>query len=286
MRHATLISAAELASHALDPDWVVIDCRHDLANTAAGRAAYEAGHIPNAVFADMDADLSSKLPGPNGEFRGRHPLPARDAFIDTLRSWGVNQDSQVIAYDAQGGMYAARLWWMLRWIGHEAVAVLDGGLPAWRAEGGPLVSEPAARARGNIIERAPVVSTVSAGELLADLSQPQPARIVIDARANDRFRGENETLDPVGGHIPGAKNRFFKDNLQSDGRFKPAAQLRADFSALIARPESAVMQCGSGVTACHNLLAMEVAGLPGAALYPGSWSEWCADPSRPVATGA
>jgi thiosulfate/3-mercaptopyruvate sulfurtransferase len=286
MPYTTLISAAELAQHGFDPDWVVLDCRHDLANPAAGRAAYQAAHVPNAAFADVDADLSSKTPGPDGAFRGRHPLPAREAFIDTLRNWGVNQNSQVIVYDAQGGMFAARVWWMLRWIGHEAVAVLDGGLPAWIAEGGQLSTEAPSRARGNVSERPSMVSTVSAADILANLSQAQPARVVIDARAPDRFRGENETLDPVGGHIPGAKNRFFKDNLQPDGRFKPAAQLRADFSALIATPERAIMQCGSGVTACHNLLAMEVAGLPGAALYPGSWSEWCADPSRPVATGA
>ena len=180
-------------------------------------------------------------------------------------------------------MFAARLWWMLRWVGHEPVAVLDGGLPAWQALGLPLSGEALSRPQGNIELRSSLVTAVSAEDVLANLSNP--VRTVIDARAPDRFRGENETLDPVGGHIPGAKNRFFKDNLQADGRFKPAEQLREEFSALIAAPQAAIMQCGSGVTACHNLLAMEAAGLSGAALYPGSWSEWCADPSRPVASG-
>jgi thiosulfate/3-mercaptopyruvate sulfurtransferase len=283
MHYTTLISAAELAPHVTDPNWVVIDCRHDLANPDAGHAAYAAAHIPRAEFAHLDADLSDKKPGPNGEFRGRHPLPEPDAFIATLRRWGVSDNSQVVAYDAQGGMFAARLWWMLRWVGHEAVAVLDGGLPAWQAQGGRMSTERATRSQGNITLHPSIVSSVSVDEVVANLASR--ARTVIDARAPDRFRGENETLDPVGGHIPGARNRFFKDNLQADGRFKPAQQLRAEFGALISSPETSIMQCGSGATACHNLLAMEVAGLSGAALYPGSWSEWCADPTRPVATG-
>ncbi|RZI41843.1 sulfurtransferase [Herbaspirillum sp. HC18] len=279
----TLISAEDLARRIHDANWVVLDCRHDLANPAAGRTAYVAGHIPGAQFADLDNDLSDKSPGPNGEFRGRHPLPDRNAFLEALRRWGINHGSQVIAYDAQGGMFAARLWWMLRWVGHEAVAVLDGGLPAWQALGQPLSTSPVARPRGNVEPRQPLTPTASAQDVLANISST--ARVVVDGRAPDRFRGENETLDPVGGHIPGAKNRFFKDNLQADGRFKPAGELRQDFTALISSPEQSIMQCGSGVTACHNLLAMEVAGLKGAALYPGSWSEWCADASRPVATG-
>jgi thiosulfate/3-mercaptopyruvate sulfurtransferase len=283
MQYTTLISAAELAPHVTDPHWVVIDCRHDLANPDAGQAAYAAGHIPHAGFAHLDTDLSDKKPGPNGEFRGRHPLPAPDAFIAALRRRGVNDNSQVIAYDAQGGMFAARLWWMLRWVGHEAVAVLDGGLPAWQAQGGGLSTERASGSQGNITLRPSIVTSVTVDEVVANLASR--ARIVIDARAPDRFRGENETLDPVGGHIPGARNRFFKDNLQPDGRFKPAEQLRAEFGPLIGSPETSIMQCGSGATACHNLLAMEVAGLSGAGLYPGSWSEWCADSSRPVATG-
>jgi thiosulfate/3-mercaptopyruvate sulfurtransferase len=283
MRHTTLIAAEQLAQHFLEPKWVVLDCRHDLGNPDAGRAAYDAGHIPNAQFADVERDLSDKRPGAKGEFRGRHPLPQRTAFIETLRRWGVRHDSQVVAYDAHGGMFAARLWWMLRWVGHEAVAVLDGGLQAWEKQGMWLSTEHASKPHGDIDIKPSLVTTVNADDIAGNLSRP--SRIVIDARAPDRFRGENETLDPVGGHIPGARNRFFKDNLQADGRFKPAGQLRADFTPLITSPQAAVMQCGSGVTACHNLLAMEIAGLSGAALYPGSWSEWCADPSRPVATG-
>jgi thiosulfate/3-mercaptopyruvate sulfurtransferase len=279
MSYTTLISAAELAPHLQDPRWIVLDCRHDLANPGAGRAAYQAGHIPGAQFAHLDTDLADLRPAADGAFRGRHPLPDADAFIATLRGWGVNQDSQIIAYDAQGGMFAARLWWMLRWVGHEAAAVLDGGLPAWLAAGLPLSAEQAQRPMGKLERRPALVATVSAQDILRGGLQ------LVDARAPDRFRGENETLDPVGGHIPGALNRFFKDNLQADGRFKPAQQLRAEWSAFLPSTEAAVMQCGSGVTACHNLLALEAAGLPGAALYPGSWSEWCADASRPVATG-
>lgn len=283
MSYTTLISAADLAQHLDDAKWVVIDCRHDLVNPDAGRAAYAAGHIPGAAFASLDTDMSDKSPGPNGEFRGRHPLPSREAFMEKVRSWGIDDDSQVVVYDAQGGMFAARLWWMLRWIGHAAVAVLDGGLPAWQAQGSALSTGAFGKPRGNAGMRPSIVTTVDVHAVLNNLSSNE--RIVIDARAPDRFRGENETLDPVGGHIPGAKNRFFKDNLQGDGRFKTAEQLRTEFAALIGGPDAAIMQCGSGATACHNLLALEVAGLPGAALYPGSWSEWCADPSRPVAIG-
>ena len=280
MTYTTLITTGELASHVNDPDWIIIDCRFDLGNPDAGRAAYLQGHLPQALYAHLDNDLSDKRPGPNGEFRGRHPLPSREAFADTLRNWGIHPHTQVVAYDAQGGMFAARLWWMLRWCGHEAVAVLDGGLQAWSALDLPLSTEQPVPAGGSIVLREPLVTTVDAQRLLANLENP--GLTVIDARAPDRYRGENETMDPVGGHIPGAKNRFFRDNLQVDGRFKSAQQLRSEFSELISQPEQAVMQCGSGVTACHNLLALEVAGLSGAALYPGSWSEWCADPARPV----
>ncbi len=283
MQYTTLISATDLARHIKDASWVVLDCRHDLANPGAGHAAYEAGHIPCSQFADVENELSDKSPGPNGEFRGRHPLPERNAFVETLRRWGVNHGSQVVAYDAHGGMFAARLWWMLHWVGHDAVAVLDGGLMAWQALDLPLSTDVAARPRGNVEPHPSRMTTVTADDIVANLSQQ--ARVVIDARAPDRFRGHNETLDPVGGHIPGAKNRFFKDNLQADSRFKPAEQLRTELAPLLPSPENAIMQCGSGVTACHNLLAAEIAGLPGAALYPGSWSEWCADPSRPIATG-
>ena len=283
MEYTTLISAAELVRHIDEPGWIVLDCRHELTRLDAGREAYAAGHIPGAQFIDLETELSDKRAGPNGEFRGRHPLPEPSAFIETLRRFSINHDSQVVAYDAQGGMFAARLWWMLHWIGHRRAAVLDGGLQAWQAQDQPLSMEAAARSRGNIALRPSRMPTVSASEVLANLEQA--TRTVIDARAPDRFCGENETLDPVGGHIPGARNRFFKNNLQADGRFKSSQLLRAEFTALGVAPEAAIMQCGSGATACHNLLAMEVAGLHGAALYAGSWSEWCTDPSRPVATG-
>jgi thiosulfate/3-mercaptopyruvate sulfurtransferase len=282
--HTTLIDAPTLARHIDDPKWVVLDCRHDLMNPAFGREAFAAGHIPGAQFASIDDDLSGPKTGSGSTFRGRHPLPERAALIETLRRFGIDDDTQVVAYDAHGGMYAARLWWLLRWVGHEAVAVLDGGLPAWQAAGQPVTTDVAQRTAGGIAERPPLTRTVSVDDVVANLSTQ--SFTVVDARANDRFRGENETIDPVGGHIPRAKNRFFKDNLGADGKFKPAAQLKAEFAPLFASPSSAVMQCGSGVTACHNLLALEVAGMPGAALYPGSWSEWCASGERPVATGA
>jgi thiosulfate/3-mercaptopyruvate sulfurtransferase len=282
--HQTLISAADLAAHIDDQAWVVVDCRHDLMNLAAGRAAYASGHLPGAVFADIETVLSGAKTGADGVFLGRHPLPDKEALAEALRGFGIGDATQVVAYDAHGGMFAARLWWLLRWLGHEAVAVLDGGMAAWDAAGRPLTTEVRTRPRGALSVRAPFVPTVTVREVLDNLESCK--RIVIDARAADRYRGENETIDPVGGHIPGAKNRFFKDNLGPDGRFKDAAQLREEFGALIDDPEAAIMQCGSGVTACHNLLALEVAGLPGAALYPGSWSEWVGDPARPVAKGA
>lgn len=283
MAFTTLISAAELADHLSSPDWVIVDCRHDLSNPNAGHAAYLAGHIPNAQFAHLDDDLAGDKVDVDGTFRGRHPLPERAAFIAALRRWGINDTTQVVAYDAHGGMFAARLWWMLRWVGHEAVAVLDGGLPAWIAADNEVTTVVSLARQGHLQDRRSLVSTVNADDLMRALTAS--AYTIIDARAPDRYRGENETLDPVGGHIPGAGNRFFKDNLQADGHFKTAEQLHEEFVALIDDPAKAVMQCGSGVTACHNLLALEIAGLSGAALYPGSWSEWCADTARPIARG-
>ncbi|KWR78616.1 sulfurtransferase [Cupriavidus sp. IDO] len=281
-----LISVTELQALRNDPlrSSVVIDCSFDLADPAAGREAYRQGHLPGAFYLHLDNELS----GPRNGQNGRHPLPDPDTFAARLRALGVNRDTLVVAYDAQGSMYAARLWWLLRWIGHEAVTVLDGGKNAWVKAGLPVAADPTPEPEmpGNIERGTPLVQTVDAGVVLENLAKP--VLLVVDARAPDRFRGENETLDPVGGHIPGAANRFFKDNLTPDGYFRPAAELRADFARVIGQtvPAQTVMQCGSGVTACHNLLALEVAGLSGSALYPGSWSEWCADPARPVATGA
>ncbi|KVP72892.1 3-mercaptopyruvate sulfurtransferase [Burkholderia ubonensis] len=281
--YTTLISAANLAERlaAAPASVALFDCRFDLADTGAGETAYAAGHIPGAQYLHLDRDLSGRKTGTNG----RHPLPTRDALVATLVDRGLKQGQQVVAYDAQGGSYAARLWWLLRWLGHDSVAVLDGGLQEWQAAGQPLTTETQHPSRGDFRAQAPLESTVDAQAVLANLTSH--ARVVIDARAADRYRGENETIDPVGGHIPGARNRFFKDNLAADGRFKTGHELRETFSALLAgtEPNLAILQCGSGVTACHNALAMEIAGLHGASLYPGSWSEWCADPSRPIATG-
>lgn len=283
--YTTLISAQELASQIEQADLVIVDCRHDLTDVSAGQKAYDSGHLPGARFVHLDQKLSGPKSSASGVFCGRHPLPEKQEFIRHLRELGINHASQVVAYDAQGGMYAARLWWMLRWVGHAAVAVLDGGLPAWTAQGFALDnSEPVSVAPGDIELKPSLVAQFDASDVLNNLSTN--THTVVDARAPDRYRGENETMDPVGGHIPGARNRFFKDNLQADGRFKSAQQLREEWSAIIADPAKSIMQCGSGVTACHNLLALEVAGLGGAALYPGSWSEWCADPLRPVASGA
>jgi thiosulfate/3-mercaptopyruvate sulfurtransferase len=274
----TLVSVDELAAHLSDPDWIVFDCRHDLVDTGSGRRAYAQAHIPGARFLHLDDDLSGPKTGANG----RHPLPDPARFCARLAALGMANGKQVVGYDASGGCYAARLWWMLRWVGHDRVAVLDGGWDAWQQAELAVTAQPPViipRAfSGNAHDHA-----VDTNFILNELGQS--CSRVIDARSPDRFRGENEMLDPVGGHIPGALNRFFKDNLAADGRFRPAAELKQEFSALLDAlpPTQAVHQCGSGVTACHNLLAMEIAGLHGSKLYPGSWSEWCSNPQRPVA---
>ncbi len=279
MPHTTLISADELRTAlAAKEGIVVIDTSFDLANADSGAAGWRAGHVPGALYLHLERDLSGAKTGTNG----RHPLPSRAAFAATLGRVGVTPEVQVVALDGQGGMYAARLWWMLRWMGHRNVAVLDGGIAAWTAGGGKLTTEvPAPAAAPPYPERAPLADTLDATGLAAELGRVR----LLDARAGERFRGEVEPLDKAAGHIPGATNRFFKDNLGIDGRFKPAEQLRAEFAALLGprTPAGTVHQCGSGVTACHNLLAMEHAGLAGSKLYPGSWSEWSADPARPVA---
>ncbi|MFN4063201.1 MAG: sulfurtransferase [Parazoarcus communis] len=264
-------------------DWLVVDCRFALADPAAGRAQYTAGHVPGAVYAHLDDDLS----GPKSGRNGRHPLPEPTVWQTTLRRWGVEPHTRVVAYDDAGGPFAARLWWLLHWAGHTQVQVLDGGWSAWLQAGGAVEAQAPAPRPGSALRVTPdatlVLDTDDVRALLPDLG-PAGGQMLLDARSPDRFRGENETLDPVGGHIPGATNRFFQLNL-AVGRFKPAAQLRAEFEALLAgRPAEAIVhQCGSGVTACHNLLAMAHAGWPLTRLYAGSWSAWCADPGCPVA---
>ncbi len=284
MSYTTLISATDLKTQIVHPDSVILDCRSELTDPRAGATAFAAGHIPGAQHADADVHLSDKSPGPQGEFRGRHPLPSKESFIEQLRHWGIHTHTQVIVYDAHGGMFASRVWWMLRWVGHAKVALLDGGLAAWLAAGGELVTDLPTPARGSIALQASMTTVVSADDVVSNLSTKKYT--VLDARAADRFRGENETIDPVAGRIPGAKNRWFKDNLRDDGYFKTAEQLHAEFRPLITHPSATILQCGSGISACHNAFAMEIAGLSGAAVYPGSWSEWSADASRPVATGA
>lgn len=271
-----LVSADDVAAH---PEWRVFDCRHDLKNTEYGRQAYSRGHIPGAQFLHLDEDLSGTKTGRNG----RHPLPEVAAFAARMSACGVDAGTQVVAYDNEGGIFASRLWWMLRWLGHDKVAVLDGGLAGWKRSKRALEEAVPVVAPRNFVAQ-PRELAVDTAEVVAGLGSR--SALILDARSPERFRGENETLDPVGGHIPGAVNRFYFENLDDAGcYFKPAAELRAEFAAVLdGKPASAVIQqCGSGVTACHNLLAMEVAGLSGSKLYPGSWSEWCADPARPVA---
>lgn len=261
----------------------VFDLRHDLSDHAAGRRAYEAGHLPGARFLDHETELSAPRTGKNG----RHPLPSREHLAGLMAAHGVGPDTLVAAYDSSGGQFAAHLWWMLRWIGHERVAVLDGGWQAWTAAGLPVEAGPAQALAplAGISPGAPLVGAVDAAQVLANIERP--AFTVLDARAAARYRGETEPIDPVAGRIPGARNRPNVDNLGPDGRFKPAAQLCAEFEAVLGgiAPADVVHQCGSGITASHNLLAMEIAGLTGSRLYPGSWSEWVSDPSRPVAKG-
>ena len=281
MSYTTQVDVATLAAHLGDPDWLVIDVRHQLADPAYGERAYAEAHVAGARFLHCDRDLSGPLSGTNG----RHPLPDPARFAARLAGLGLKPTTQVVVYDDAQGMIAGRLWWLLRWLGHDAVALLDGGWAAWLAAGGAVASGAAvAPAVGAPIAAALRPSfTVDADFVQKSLTNADFC--LVDARSPDRYRGENESIDPVGGHIPGARNRFFKDNLLPDGRFKPAAELRAEWLALLAgtAPEQVVHQCGSGVSACLNLVAMEIAGLSGARLYPGSWSEWCADPARPVA---
>ncbi|MBE7419018.1 MAG: sulfurtransferase [Ideonella sp.] len=276
----TLISAEALRALLQGPrPPLLLDCGFDLTDVDAGARAHARAHLPGAHHADLERDLSAPKTGRNG----RHPLPTREVFAATVARWGVRPGMPVVCYDNQGGPYAARAWWMLRWLGHRDVAVLDGGRAAWAAIGGALESDvPGSSAATAPYPLGPAtMPTIDADALARTLGRVT----LIDARAAERFRGDVEPLDPVAGHIPGARNHCFKDNLGADGRFHAPAALRRTFEAFGAASQQVVHQCGSGVTACHNLLAMEHVGLAGSALYPGSWSEWCADPARPVARG-
>ncbi len=277
-----LVTTEELAAHLDDPAWVLIDTRHELTDPARGPAAYAAGHIAGAYFMHVDHDLAGHHTGKNG----RHPLPEPADLAAKLNERGVSPGTRVVIYDDLGGNYAVRLWWMLRWLGHERVALLDGGWPRWQEEKRPVSTAVPAPRPGSFVPKPALGATVDAS--FVQRFSNDPSIRLIDARAAERFRGEQEPIDPVAGHIPGAVNRFWKSNLEADGRFKSPEKLRAEFEPLLTgiNPAQVVHSCGSGVTACHNLFAMELAGLEGARLYPGSWSEWCADPSRPVARGA
>jgi thiosulfate/3-mercaptopyruvate sulfurtransferase len=280
MTHNTLIDAATLYSHLDDPHRVVVDCRFSLMDTQAGRRAYRESHLPGARYAHLDEDLSS----PITPTTGRHPLPDPSELARKLGEWGIGPGIQVVAYDDLGGMLAAaRLWWLLRWLGHQAVAVLDGGFPAWQRAGLPLTAA-LPTVRPTVLNGHPDDRLwLTTAQVLALPSE----NVLLDARITARFRGEIEPIDPVAGHIPGAVNLPTEGNLTADGHFLPAAELRARFAAALGEwsPTTVVHSCGSGVTACHNLLAMEAAGLHGSRLYAGSWSEWIRDPARPRATG-
>lgn len=277
--YTTLIDSLTLSQRLDRPDWVVLDCRFDLMQPEAGLQAYLAGHLPGARYADLNKDLS----GPVTPFSGRHPLPDPGDFARQLGRWGISNNSQVVVYDAGNGAYAVRLWWMLRWLGHAAVALLDGGLAAWQTAGLPLtrvIPQPVSRQFEVHLQGD---SNVTLAQLRRGLQDK--AISVVDARTAARYAGEEEPIDPVAGHIPGALNYPYDANLDASGRFLDAGSLKARFARLAERPEQVVHMCGSGVTACHNLLAMEIAGLAGSKLYAGSWSEWVRDPKNPIRIG-
>lgn len=280
-----LISVEALRDRLGSPGLVVVDCRHALTDPDAGERAWRQSRIPGAVHAHLDRDLCD-LSRPASE--GRHPLPRTGDFLATLARLGISPGSEVVAYDDAGGaMAAARFWWLLRLLGHGRVSVLDGGFARWQAEGGPVdEGEPKAPAPARYLARFDTRQIVGTDQVLAQLREPA-GWLLIDARAPERYRGEQEPLDPAAGHIPGARNRPFAQNLDADGRFKPAAELRREFEALLQgrSAQEAVLYCGSGVTACHHLLAMEHAGLPGARVYAPSWSGWVSDRERPIETG-
>jgi len=277
MKFTTLVSPDQLAQHLHDPQWVIFDCRFALTRPEYGRQAYAKAHIPGARYAHLNEDLS----GPITPASGRHPLPDPGLLAGKLALWGVDQTKQVVVYDDSFGSMAVRLWWLLRWLGHEAVALLDGGFPAWQKQGRELSAEIP-------VFRPSEFHCAHDDSLWVDsnavLEALQKERRVVDARPEERFLGLIEPLDKVAGHIPGSLNSPFEDNLDMRGNFLKPGELRAQYESLLrgAHPGEAIHMCGSGVTACHNLLALEIAGLPGGKLYVGSWSEWITDPSRPI----
>ena len=275
----TLVSTDGLSAHLDDPDWIVFDCRFSLKTPDGGRRLYLESHVPGARYADLDRDLSS----PPTENSGRHPLPAPDELRARLRAWGVNNRSQVIVYDDTGGSIAGRMWWLLRrWLGHERTALLDGGFQKWCAEGNPLErGEVAPAAEGNFDGQPDDSAWVTTEEL--EQVRTRDDVVILDARPPERYRGEQENVDIESGHIPGSVNHFLRNNLDENGCFRSAAELREAYAGL--HKPCAIHSCGSGVTACHNLLAMEIAGFPGSRLYVGSWSEWIRSPERPRAVG-
>ncbi len=277
----TLVDTDTLARHLADPRWVVVDCRFTLTDTGAGRRAWTAGHIPGARYAHLDEDLSS----PITPRTGRHPLPDPNALARKLGAWGIDESKQVVVYDDTFGAMASRLWWLLRWLGHESVALLDGSYPKWVREKKPVTPEAPVVHQTTFFPR--VNNTFWVNADFVERVRQDETFVVFDARAEERFRGEVEPLDKVAGHVPGAVNAMYEDNLDVSGEFLSAEELRERYLDLLGGvvPDQAIHMCGSGVTACHNVLAMEHAGLPGARLYAGSWSEWITDPNRPVATG-
>jgi thiosulfate/3-mercaptopyruvate sulfurtransferase len=283
MLYDTLISVNDLYSHLTDPDWVIVDCRFSLADTEHGRREYIRAHIPGAVYAHLDEDLSGTvIPGKTG----RHPLPSIEKATRIFSKWGIGKGNQVVAYDDAGGALAAvRLWWMLRWLGHDEVAVLDGGWQAWHAKDLPVRSGSESRAIEGFIPD-PRPEMIATTEDILSLTTDEGICLV-DARTADRFRGENEVIDPVAGHIPGAVNLPYPKNLNADGTFRSPEELRNMYLDLLGgkAPEQAIYYCGSGVTSIHSILAMVHAGLKEPRLYAGSWSEWIRDPERPVVTG-
>jgi thiosulfate/3-mercaptopyruvate sulfurtransferase len=281
MRFRTLVSSPALALHLGDPDLAVIDCRFKLDDAAWGEREYASAHIPGAVYAHLDRDLS----GPKDGTNGRHPLPEPQTLAATFGRFGIGAGTQVVAYDQQNGMFASRLWWMLRWLGHDAAAVLDGGLAAWIREARPTAGGEDTRAARTFDARPRGDMTMTVSDVAARLADPSWR--LVDARAPERYRGDTEPLDRVAGHIPGAANHFFQMNVDARGLFRSPEELRALLQGAAGGvpPDRIVCYCGSGVTACHNLLALEHAGMAGARLYAGSWSEWCSDPRRRVELG-